>query len=112
MRACLSCRRHVRPIDRDCPFCGSAVGARAIRIGSALRRSRTAVAAAFASAAVACGGTVDRNLDASTDGGAADADPDQVTPGFDASPRDASVQDAFIAEDGFCCPLYGGTPSP
>ena len=59
------------------------------------------------------GGTVDKvdaSADATPDGpGPNDAGVDS-TPGFDASTKDASVQDAFIAQDGFCCPLYGGSP--
>ncbi|CAN5661157.1 hypothetical protein BH09MYX1_BH09MYX1_40800 [soil metagenome] len=84
---------------------------------TATRRSRQALLAAFASTAVACGGTVS-GLDASTAGdGGADANVDDdaadAYSGFDSGVKDTSVpQDAFIAQDGFCCPLYGGTPSP
>ncbi len=118
MRACPSCRRHVRGPVATCPFCRAELApARGLPRSSAstnARRSRSAIVAAFATAAVACGGTVDKvdaSADATPDGpGTDDAATADGGSGFDAAVKDASVQDAFIAQDGFCCPLYGGSP--
>lgn len=76
------------------------------------RRSRTALLAAVASTAVACGGTITPAPDASTpEDGGDDATADGPVP-FDAGKDAITVKDAFIADDGFCCPLYGGSPKP
>lgn len=112
MIACPSCQRHVRPIELGCPFCAAALPTLSARTSERPRRSRTALLAAVASTAVACGGTITPAPDASTPD-AADDDASADGPiGFDAGKDAITVKDAFIGDDGFCCPLYGGSPKP
>lgn len=113
MIACPACKRLVRPLEIGCPFCLATLPKLAPRGSGHQRRSRAALLAAVASTAVACGGTLTPAPDASTpeDGGDGDATADGPVV-FDAGKDAITVKDAFIADDGFCCPLYGGSPKP
>lgn len=113
MIACPACHRHVRPAELGCPFCRAELPQIASGDSKRQRRSRAALLAAVASTAVACGGTLTPAPDASTpeDGGDDDATADGPVV-FDAGKDAITVKDAFIADDGFCCPLYGGSPKP
>lgn len=115
MIACSACHRLVRPTEIGCPFCRAAIGRSPSPTSERQRRSRAALLAAVASTAVACGGTLTPSPDASTDAGE-DANGDDGSSdgpiGFDAGKDVITVKDAFIADDGFCCPLYGGSPKP
>src|ERR1043165_5881110 len=53
---CLSCRRHVRPTDAQCPFCGARSAARE-PLGTLGRVSRAMAFASATLAAAACGGS-------------------------------------------------------
>ncbi len=112
MIACSACRRLVRPTEIGCPFCRAAIGRSPSPGSERQRRSRTALLAAVASTAVACGGTITPAPDASTpDAGDDDATADGPVV-FDAGKDAITIKDAFIGDDGMCCPLYGGSPKP
>lgn len=108
---CASCERHVKPDDAECPFCGTAVPARAEppRAPRGLSRAKlhafhtaalaTGVAAVALAASVAsCGGTTSGE-DASTDAQSNDAKAKDAVADLTFPPVDGQADVTDAAED-------------
>ena len=121
LRVC-PCGRHVRTIDRACPFCGASASLAPERVSHG-RRSRAAALACVAAVTVACAArtelgvvTTSSDSDGSThdDDGSSSSDDAQTTSdvttfGFDANEKDVTTPpDAHIGDAiDECVPVNG-----
>jgi hypothetical protein len=94
LEPCPSCARHVRAIDRVCPFCAASIDTAASRAAPSERLGRAALfvfGAAMATNAAACSATTTQQLDSGV-------------------PDDAAVTTDAGQDSGFFPPY--GTPPP